>query len=295
MGHFTLGVITEFLENIGELLAPYQANGKGSCPKKYLQFNVIVEEPYRQRYETESEEFVQMEDGRMVSPYDNIFQTVKAKSLATKYEVPAHLKRVQVPHKEKYVSFDEYMIQYEGYRLKDEETGKWGYWENPNAKWDGWTVSDRRSNLLLLKSGEQANPAKIKDIFFAEQLEEYEGRTVEIEGMHVPAVLAPNFQIMLQKSFHNWEENISGKGYYKPEYYLKRYGDKPGYLREMLNISPSAVITPDGVWHSKQQEIGWYAENPKDNKLKIFHDSFYNIFIKTVNPEHYLVVVDCHI
>ena len=46
----------------------------------------------------------------------------------------------------------------------DDETGKRGYWENPNAKWDWYRIGGRASGLLKLKSGYTTNTAKIKDI-----------------------------------------------------------------------------------------------------------------------------------
>ncbi|MBY9079544.1 hypothetical protein KIH86_03865 [Paenibacillus sp. HN-1] len=145
-----------------------------------------------------------------------------------------------------------------------------------------------------MKSGKRADSAKLKDIFFIEQ-DEHEGLTVEIEGMRVPAELAPTFQITVAEASREWDEVISGKGFYKPEYYLKRYGDKQSYLREMLSISTYAVITADGVWHAKG-EMGWFgmsSESPEE--AKEFNSSYFDTFIKNANPEHYFVMVDCHI
>ncbi|MDM5277151.1 hypothetical protein QUF95_07145 [Paenibacillus silvae] len=293
MSHFTVVVITESLEKVEELLAPYQENNMGDCPKQFLAFN-DVEEEYRKDYENGSSEGVQLIDGRVVSPYDEVFRKVTASGTVIGYEVPSHLKRVRVPHREKYPSFDDFMIQSEGFRSRDEETGKWGYWENPNAKWDWWTIGGRWSDSLLLKSGKRANAAQIKDIFFIEQTD-HEGLNVEIEGYQVPASLAPIFQIMVAEASQVWNEVIEGKDFYKPEYYLQRYGDKQSYLAEMLSFSTYAVITSEGNWHARG-EMGWFgmsSESPEE--AKEFSKSYFDSFIKQANPEHYLVVIDCHI
>ncbi|MDY7989850.1 hypothetical protein UY286_04985 [Paenibacillus polymyxa] len=293
MSHFTVAIITETLDNLEKLLAPYQENNMGDCPKQYLAFH-NVEDEYRRVYENESAEHIQLENGRVVSPYDEVFRKVTASGSVIGYEVPAHLKRVQVPHKQKYSSFDDFMIQYEGFSSCDEETGKWGYWENPNAKWDWWATGGRWSDSLLLKSGKRADAAQIKDIFFIEEAN-HEGVTIEIEGYQVPASLAPTFQITVAEASQAWDEVIAGKGFYKPEYYLKRYGDKQSYIREMLCFSTYAVITPDGVWHAKG-DMGWFgisSESPE--KAKEFSMSYFDTFIRNANPEHYLVLVDCHI
>ncbi|WP_134913140.1 hypothetical protein [Paenibacillus sp. IHB B 3084] len=288
MSHFTVAIITESLDNLEQLLAPYQENNMETCPQEYLEFN-DVEGEYRLAYETESSEMVKMEDGRLLSVYDNVFKTVPFGC-----EVPAHLERVQVPHHQRFSSFELFIEEYMGYKGKDEITGKYGYWENPNAKWDWWTIGGRWSGALLLKSGKRADAAQIKDIFFIEQTN-HDGLTVEIEGYQVPASLAPTFQITVVEASQAWDEVIAGKGLYKPEYYLKRYGDKQSYICEMLSFSTFAVITADGTWHAKG-EMGWFGVSSESaEEAKDFNTSYFNTFIQAANPEHYLIVVDCHI
>ena len=48
--------------------------------------------------------------------------------------------------------FDTYVEEYHGYS-KDEETGKYGYWENPNAKWDWYQLGGRWAGFFRLKPG----------------------------------------------------------------------------------------------------------------------------------------------
>lgn len=62
-------------------------------------------------------------------------------------------------HKEdsEYSSLEEFLIEGEGFE-QDPETGKIGYWENPNAKWDWYQVGGRWTGQLLLK--EEAVVAK---------------------------------------------------------------------------------------------------------------------------------------
>ncbi|GJM78137.1 hypothetical protein HMSSN139_06330 [Paenibacillus sp. HMSSN-139] len=78
MSHFTVAVITESLDKVEDLLAPYQENNMGDCPKEYLEFH-DVEEEYRKIYENESLERIQLEDGRIVSPYDKVFRKSNSK------------------------------------------------------------------------------------------------------------------------------------------------------------------------------------------------------------------------
>ena len=83
MSHFTVAVFTKTgtEKEVDRLLAPYQENNMGDCPKEYLAF-------------------VEDEDADM-----------------------------------------------------DEETGKRGYWENPNAKWDWYQIGGRWNGLLVSTKG----------------------------------------------------------------------------------------------------------------------------------------------
>ncbi|WCF05941.1 hypothetical protein NDS46_16320 [Paenibacillus thiaminolyticus] len=146
-----------------------------------------------------------------------------------------------------------------------------------------------------LLGGARADVAQIKDIFFIQEAIDPLGLTVEIEGFHVPASLAPSFQIAASEASNEWESVISGKGFFKPEYYLKRYGDKESFIKERLSFSTYAVITPDGVWHAKG-DMGWFGMGSESlEEAKEFSVSYYDTFIRDANPEHYLAVVDCHI
>lgn len=290
MSHFVVAVITDSLDKVEDMLAPYQENNMGTCPQEYLEFN-NVEDECRLAYEKESSELVKMQDGRLLSPIDEVFRTVPF----GKYEIPSHLERINVPHQERFSSFELYMEEYEGYRNKDEITGKYGYWENPNAKWDWWTVGGRWSNSLILKSGQNADAAQIKDIFFLEDEKVDEKLTVTIEGFKVPAPIAPSFQIVASHASQSWDEVMDGKGFYKPEYFQKRYGDKEGFIKEQLSFSTYAVVTPDGEWH-EPGEMGWFGvSSASPEEAQRFSNSYYDTFIKTADPNHYLVLVDCHI
>ncbi len=293
MSHFNVAVITPSMNDVEALLAPFQENNTGNCPEEYLTF-FDVEEEYRRLYELESAEYIQMEDGRLLSPYHSIFRTTASQPMLHTHEVPSHLQRVQIPHKEKYTTFDDYMIQHVGYSAKDEKTGKWGYRDNPNAKWDSWQIGGSWSNKLILRSGEQVNAAPIKDIFFIEQ-ERCEEVTITIEEIPVPVALATKLESCLAHASQEWEKVMEGKGSHKPEYYRNRYGDKQGFLREMLSVRTYAVVTPDGNWHAPGEmgRFGISSESP--DEATQCNTSFYDTFIKDADPEHFLVMVDCHI
>jgi hypothetical protein len=55
----------------------------------------------------------------------------------------------EIPLKEEYKTFEEYMDDYCG--REPNEEGRYGYWENPNAKWDWWKVGGRWNGFFKLK------------------------------------------------------------------------------------------------------------------------------------------------
>ena len=88
-------------------------------------------------------------------------------------------------------NIEKFACEYFGYRtITVEGSKKYGYWFNPNAKWDWYSIGGRWNNLLKLKckdksnedcSGiinlskvEYANSAKIKDVDFSLDKKQYD-------------------------------------------------------------------------------------------------------------------------
>lgn len=146
--HFTVLVIGD---NYEKQLAPYQENNMDDCPKEYMKF-FPADEEYAEEYETGTDTRIKMPDGRLLKNSDKEFH-VKESDNCTKIVVPEELERVEVPLKEIYPTFDDFCVQYLGYKKKDPETGKYGYWENPNRKWDWYQVGGRWCGFFKLKEG----------------------------------------------------------------------------------------------------------------------------------------------
>jgi len=50
-----------------------------------------------------------------------------------------------------YATFEEFCQAHHGYKGRDEKTGKYGYWENPNAKWDWYQLGGRWNGFFKMK------------------------------------------------------------------------------------------------------------------------------------------------
>jgi hypothetical protein len=141
---------------VAEMLAPYQENNMGDCPKEFLKFNDVTEE-HEEKYKTDKCDRVRLPNGDVLSAYDDRFRN-KDLFASERYVYPADAVRSEVPVSEVY-SFEEYVTQYCGYR-KDAETGRYGYWENPNRKWDWYQIGGRWSGFYPLKATAQRNLGK---------------------------------------------------------------------------------------------------------------------------------------
>jgi hypothetical protein len=344
MSHFTVAVFTKEGQTIEELLAPYQENNMGDCPKEYLMFN-DVEEEYIEKFETETrKEFycnsssswgqeVDLDNFNILKQHnveDKVILTIR-KSFGFNYfkngyeykcyhnkehkypeeyiwikvinifptnnldkdvcfggdiEVELIDSPKDIPLKEYYNNdFTLFMQEWAGYEEKDPKNNRYGYWENPNRKWDWYEVGGRFKELLKIKNGEnKVNSSRVKDIDFSLSKKEYDENLrfweLVVEG-NIPR--------------DSKEEDIIKHCFYKPDYYLKRYDNKEQFAQLSTEFGAYAVITPDGKWHSKGDMGWWGCSSESDEAAKEWNKSFKEMFLETADPEWILTVVDCHI
>ncbi|WP_430599388.1 hypothetical protein [Enterococcus sp. DIV0179] len=160
----------------------------------------------------------------------------------------------------------------------DEETGKKGYWENPNRKWDWYQIGGRWSGLLKLKTGETVNVAQIKDLDFSMDKKVYD------EAIRFWEVIVDG----LPKK--DGEEFFS---FWKPEYYIEQYKTKEKYATDQASFKTFAMLMPDGKWFEKG-EMGWWGiDDATAESTENYRKSFSEV-LETMK-DHYITVVDCHI
>jgi hypothetical protein len=135
-------------------LRPYQENNMDDCPEEYLAFHDI-EDNYLKAYQTESTEKVVMSDGRKLNPWDTEFQVAEDpdKPWCTTKVIPEELEVKEFKFTELFDTFEDYMSEWCGYKGRDEQKGRYGYWENPEAKWDWYQLGGRWSDFFKLFPG----------------------------------------------------------------------------------------------------------------------------------------------
>lgn len=289
MSHFAVAVISDGTKTIEELLAPYQENNMEDCPKEFLEFNDIEEE-YRAKYETEGCEYVIMPDGRRLLPWDEEFRVKGSIGFGPDtHKVPDHLEIRRIPFKETFPAFDDYMRDWCG-EEKDPETGKYGYWENPNAKWDWYQVGGRWCGQVRATAG---------GVVKADQ-SPYEGGCYDLAKLR--NLIWDRDEVAAKRAENEWRawvdgEDIEGVGrsLWTPKYYIDQFGDREGYVLCASSMWWRAVITPDGKWH-EVGEMGWFGTSSESNgEIVEWAKSFKERFIDPCDPDCVLTVVDCHI
>ena len=146
MSHFSVLIIGI---NPEDQLAPFNEQpGEGS---EFLKWN-DMEKEWRAEWETKIVDRVQTPDGQHYWPWDDRFRKEDALGIGSDtHEVPADHKKIKMPMKELYPSFDEFCEKYCNCE-KDPAHG-YGYWHNPDAKWDWHQLGGRWQGTLKLSPG----------------------------------------------------------------------------------------------------------------------------------------------
>lgn len=158
MSHFSVlvrlpGSVREedFEDHIAKLMLPYKESGcsDDDSPElaQYLEFT-DTEDEHRVDYTLKSAAMVRLADGTEWSAYDNRFKNPNFFA-DPRYIYPADAVQFEKQHMEAYATFSQYMDEYCGEK-PDEKTGRYGYWQNPNKKWDWWTIGGRWTGKLLI-------------------------------------------------------------------------------------------------------------------------------------------------
>jgi hypothetical protein len=167
MSHFTVTVkikrerfkfnqsITDVDDILEEMLAPYcEHEGREGQYKKYFEF-VDDEDELRKKYETESSSCVRLANGEVKSKYEEEFRRPSGLGWSTndKYEFPPGAVELEVPHRERFSSFEAFVEEWEGNEARDPKHGRYGHYANLNAKWDWYCVGGRWTGHFPVVSG----------------------------------------------------------------------------------------------------------------------------------------------
>lgn len=171
----------------------------------------------------------------------------------------------------------------------DHKTGKRGYWENPNRKWDYWRVGGRYGGRLKVKDGVAFKPTERGwdspplDAGFTDQ-----ARLGDIDWDDMRAKrLADREQW--------WAEYQQKKG--EGAWVAYEYGVQEGDTRETYvargeDFSCFAVVK-NGKWYEKGK-MGWWAVVSDEKEAGQWQGEL-KALLSDLPSDALITVVDCHI
>lgn len=211
--------------------------------------------------------------------------------------------------KAEYLTIEEYAAGYHGYRL-DPGLQRFGYWKNPNAKWDWYVVGGRWSGMLKLKSdGSRVNTALIEEVDGEGMRSDAEvaairlfdkfemlvaGRTLPIfpvfdegfTGDRLAAYRAYRDHPVIEDLFKN--SDICGclvEGFCG--------GDRAAFIKNKREAAfRTFAVLRDGKWHERGR-IGWFG-GVHDDKAASW-SAEYSKLMDGLPAGTRITVVDCHI
>ncbi len=332
MSHFSVCVViphwlvprnfneTSVEDVLYSILAPYD---EGTDNPGYLEFYDETDEATRE-YQTKTSIMVKYPDGRIISCYDKEFENrfvLHEHTILERFdkehggnretEASRQLELIPDYPVSKRFSFVQYCRDYCGYTAT--LGGRWGYFSNPNAKWDWFTIGGRFSGRLLAKrhadwvlesadhnsdsdgGNRFTNGAQMKDIDW-ERMRQLRLESAKAQFGTLSKAFQKKDTSKLAPLAAITEEGIAGwceMLYYKGETledYLKRKGVSSEHP---YPIDCYAFVNTNGEWFESGQ-MGWFGISSNNKPERQWQDEI-QVLMKHVIEDDYLVIVDCHI
>lgn len=320
MSHFTVIVIGE---NPDLQLAPYSEE---DFEPQYGVFEDTEEQDLLD-YKEKPVEVVDMPDGSVLYYRDDVFAKIDPKTYQYEYTYPEGAVIRQGSFKELYSTFEEYMKKYNGISQRDPQKGRYGYWCNPNAKWDWYSIGGRWTGYFKLKQGAEGtlgrpgvfgnkpsdgwvDVVKLKDIDFEGMFEQsikeanetYDEIDRVLKGRSLPSWRAirdkHGTNIEAARLEYNSLEVVQDMGkanIFAFDGLAETFcNSRQDYVQKRKNqtMVPYAMVM-DGKWYQKGQ-MGWFGVSTNEMDDDQWNQEFWNI-IFSLDPETQLTLIDCHI
>jgi hypothetical protein len=178
----------------------------------------------------------------------------------------------------------------------------WGYYHNPNAKWDWYAIGGRWPNYFRLKEGTAGIKGKPSMMLTQEDIAKAvaeplacdiaQKRDIDFEGMMLEnSANAAGYWDDYQRELKA-DPKKCGSGYAYFKYGIRKEDTKETYIERRTSVSTFAVLK-DGKWYQKGQ-MGWWAF-VGDEKDKDVWDKEFAKLITEAPEDTWFALVDCHI
>lgn len=286
-------------ENPEDQLAPYQENNMGDCPQEYLEFDVEVE----------------------------------AAEIATRaQELRDEKKEDGSPKFPRYAEISDEEVLKDYYGGEKNEDGDWGYWSNPNSRWDWYQIGGRWAGMLKLKEGatgekgEQSWMQRMSGTPYPEGRADqaYKG-DIDVEGMRAEAVKEAEerwakYEAVVKEHgplpSDEWTKLPGGedRDKAKAEYWdhptvkgVKEMlglfgfpsdefkGSKEEYIEKAkFNALGTYALLMDGEWVA-QGEMGWFGMSSDTEESRSDFYKKLNEAFDALPDDTLITIVDCHV
>ena len=182
--------------------------------------------------------------------------------------------------KTKYPTLSLYIKEYCDYEF-DFEKKAYGYWENPNAKWDYWSLCEKDGFARFVDLDIPNGFCKVKD--FRKEL----SRTEYASALRFWETFVEG------KPLHDGEKEPFD--YYSKEYYLRNFKGKEDYATFTATPHPYAFIDPQGKWHEPGRMLMFGFEESCQSAKEAFLREWESMLDAPENQNLYVAFVDCHI
>lgn len=289
MSHFTVAVITEDMD-YETMLEPFYEQGEAE--DYFMCFEDLTEDVLADWEENRIETCARNKvTGEIVSKHS---YSIYRESYSSEAPIKPDWEIVEITIQERYKDFDTFAKEYHGYAKN--ENDRYGYYFNPDAKWDWYSLGGRWKGMLLVKADLVDNDAALigeSSIFDDEEQDAPKGYVWVDQAMIKDVEWELMKEIQISK-LAPYEDFIGKDTFYRKEYIEKMYPDEATYVNRQTAFSTFAVLDQDG-WHEKGQ-MGWFGLSSESPEEAIDWElTMFDRFIKTANPEHYIAIVDCHI
>lgn len=326
MSHFSVLVIGD---NPEEQLAPFQENNMDDCPTQYLRFE-DVEDEYLEKYKNESVEMLQSPSGELVYRWDDRFK-VGESFFDQKTVIPNEYEEVEVKHIDRYSTFEEYMSEHCGFKEREPDKNRFGYWSNPNSKWDWYQLGGRWKGFFKAKDLKTAIVGE-SGVFDNESLDgwadQLQKKNIDIEGMRnyrcenaaktydafhliVNGREIPSWELIRQK--YSKEDVDKARDEYHSNPVVKDLDNDENFKHSFIfsdmmefvetradyiqNARNSALqtfaVVKDGKWFERG-EMGWFGITHNEKDDFEWSKEFAKL-IDNLSEDTLLSLYDCHI
>lgn len=320
MSHFTVLIIGE---NIEEQMARYEESTKNP------QFRTFVntEKEDLIEYMTKTLKVVILPNGKKTTEYDQDYKVYDPKLFYSKYVFPEGSITREEKFCEFFETFEEYKDKWCGSETRDAEMGEYGYWNNPESRWDWYSVGGRWTGFFKPKAGASGtlgrsgafdnkprsgwvDSALIKDIDFegmrAENIkkanEDYDKLESVLKGRKVPSwtkILASvNDDVEKAREIYHSDpvkNDLTAAGIIVFGDYEEEFkNSREEYLEDAASRTamPYALVK-DGKWYQKG-EMGWFGISHDEKEQSQWNDEVWKL-LNELPGDTLVTLLDCHI